>query len=277
MHQNSLLAYAEEQTHLSTREQDAEIWKAIPEYEGVYEASSLGRIRRVAIYRRTSIDGVLKTFTPTNGYPRATLTRNNKRRDFSVHVLIAATFIGPRPGNPRLWPVNHKNGIKSDNRAENLEYCTVNQNAQHAVDMSLNPLKGEGNHRCRISEKRAREILALGARGFGCAYLSRVFGLSKTHVSEILTGKVWRHIDRSEYQVAKKIREAAPFLYSALQTYFENPQRFELEAKQALDLARGVQKTPPTLPVVDVREVGNVRDMVTGKSVRTVSLVEARG
>lgn len=116
-------------------EQD-EIWKDIKGYENQYQISNLGNIR--ALSRKGQRKGVerMKTRISNWGYPIISIWKNNKQKTFSVHRLVAETFIA-NPNNKA--EVNHKNGIKTDNRVENLEWVTREENIQHAYNTGLNP------------------------------------------------------------------------------------------------------------------------------------------
>lgn len=114
-----------------------EIWKAIEGYEGIYQVSNLGRVKRLArdIVQKNPnpasndvcvqhIDERIMNLNKTyNGYMLVHLrgAADGKRRWFSVHRLVAMTFL-PNPDN--LPQVNHKNEVRDDNRVENLEWCT---------------------------------------------------------------------------------------------------------------------------------------------------------
>ena len=101
-----------------------EIWKEVPGWEGYYEASNLGNIRRMKNQR------MLKPKTNKGGYLYVGLTRNNKTQWFFVHRLIASAFL-PNPGN--LPFINHKSEVKTDNSLANLEWCDTKYNNNYGT------------------------------------------------------------------------------------------------------------------------------------------------
>lgn len=115
---------------------DAEIWEDIKGYEGLYQVSSLGNIRslskQIGGSRGNTVtrkEKLKKTVLQSNGYKNVILHKNKISTGFGVHRLVAAAFIA----NPHNLPVvNHKNFNKSDNRIENLEWCTQSQNVLHS-------------------------------------------------------------------------------------------------------------------------------------------------
>lgn len=109
-----------------------EIWKDIPDYEGLYQVSNLGRIKSLK-FNHTNYEKILKNSTNQN-YPTIILNHNYKPKTFLIHRLVAETFI---PNLKKLPCVNHINGIKTDNRVENLEWCTYSENMKHCVETKL--------------------------------------------------------------------------------------------------------------------------------------------
>jgi hypothetical protein len=97
--------------------ENQEIWKDIPGYEGIYQASSLGNIKRIK--KNKLIASVLDK----NGYCSAHLCKNGKGIKWRCHRLIVMAFIGISKQE-----VDHINGIKTDNRLENLEYVSKREN-----------------------------------------------------------------------------------------------------------------------------------------------------
>jgi len=135
-----------------------EIYKDVVGYEGIYQVSNLGNVKRILLSR-----GVSKKnnnfIKPNNnkGYYYIRLTLNNKTKNFLVHRLVAQAFIN----NPNNYPfVNHINGIKNDNNANNLEWCTHSQNIRHAIEIGLKvTAKGDDNKLSRkIIDTQTGEI-----------------------------------------------------------------------------------------------------------------------
>lgn len=112
-------------------------WRPVVGFEGLYEVSSEGHVRRVGPTKGARVGRCLN---PTHGgrgpYYFVTLRRNGRSHSPVVHRLVAAAFIGPCPDGHE---VNHKDGTKRNNRVENLEYVTRSQNTKHAHDMGLFP------------------------------------------------------------------------------------------------------------------------------------------
>ena len=119
-----------------------EVWKSIPGHDG-YEASNFGRIRSLSrsinvkksnltVHKRFHKGKILTPKTSTHGYFTVCLFLNGKQSDFFVHELILNTYIGES-----IHGCNHINGIKKDNRLENLEWANHKENAIHAIKNGL--------------------------------------------------------------------------------------------------------------------------------------------
>ena len=111
-----------------------EEWKDIPNYEGLYQISNLGNIKRKKdnyIFKKNKNNG---------GYRIVTLTKNKIEKNVSVHRLVAQAFI-PNPNN--LPQINHIDGNKMNNNVNNLEWCTQSENMKHAYINNLEVQKGK--------------------------------------------------------------------------------------------------------------------------------------
>ena len=101
-----------------------EKWLKVKGYEDRYEISDMGRIRRL------SDGGTMRPAVNQNGYQHVVLSKDGKTKDFRVHRLVATHFIENKAGKR---DVNHKNGIKTDNRVANLEWLTHSENELHKI------------------------------------------------------------------------------------------------------------------------------------------------
>ena len=126
-----------------------EVWRDVVGYEGLYQVSSLGRVKSVSRTTTTSrvVKGKRQTFSwcvpesllkfgkRADDYRDVPLTKCGKTVNVCVHRLVAEAFL-PNPSGLRC--VNHLDGDKSNNRVENLEWCSFQHNNNHAVDLKLN-------------------------------------------------------------------------------------------------------------------------------------------
>lgn len=134
----------------------------------------------------------LRPGTQLNGYQFVVLTKPGQKRNHRIHVLVAQHFLGPRPPG---FEVNHKNGIKEDNRVANLAWVSHRENMRHALRTGLNWARGERHPHAKLTEAQVRELRAAYARG-GVTQkeLAHRVGVSPGYMNLILRGKRWRHL-----------------------------------------------------------------------------------
>lgn len=164
-----------------------EVWASVKVFEGQYEVSNIGNIRSIdryvdhykggkRLYKGTSKNVRLNRY----GYLRCNLKDGGKRYDFSVHRLVALAFI-PNPENKEQ--VNHINGIKTDNRVENLEWCTSSENNIHATKYRLVKTK--------LSDVQVLEIFN---SNLSYRKLAENYGVSNSIIWRIKNKKSYKHL-----------------------------------------------------------------------------------
>lgn len=130
-----------------------EEWRKIPDFED-YEASNFGNIRKSIDFGGWTAGRILRPGPHTAGYLSVTLRKNNKSHGKTVHSLVALCFLGERSEGMHI---NHKDGCKHNNCANNLEYCTPSQNSWHKEESGLGT-RGEKNGQCKLSKEDVIEI-----------------------------------------------------------------------------------------------------------------------
>ena len=135
-----------------------ERWRPIAGLDGYYEISDRGRVKRVKRGNRTFVGSILTPAITEAGYQRVDPCINNKPRSFFVHRLVADAFIGPCPEGKQ---VNHKDGDKTNNYVENLEYVTPSENTFHAYRIKLASNQGENNASSKLTEEDVHKIRRL--------------------------------------------------------------------------------------------------------------------
>ena len=116
-----------------------EIFKDIPNYEGKYQVSNLGRVKSLN-YKNTGLESILKQRIDKYGYCRLNLS-NSIQKTVYVHKLVAMTFLNHKPCGLDLV-IDHKNDIKTDNRVENLHIVTQRFNARKTQGRYSSQYKG---------------------------------------------------------------------------------------------------------------------------------------
>lgn len=191
-----------------------EIWKDVPGYRGEYQASNLGKIRSVKKDRKIKI---LSDRKHPNGYFYTMVCMDGVCQTKKAHRLVALTFI-PNPENKPQ--VNHKNGVKTDNRVENIEWCTRSENGLHAHRTGLSPKPTGTKGMVGVLCSNSKQIAQMDLKGtlinvFGSAMeVERELGFTHTSISYCCIGKskkshgfIWKHISREMYYSFKKANE----------------------------------------------------------------------
>lgn len=187
-----------------------EIWQPVPNYEGLYEASNFGRVKSLGktyvqhskykCITRTSLPKILSLHYDKNGYLRCTLIKNGKGTMIPVHRIIGFTFLGVPEKNMQI---NHKNGIKDDNRVENLEWVTAKENTIHAHSTGLCGINGvskqvacidDNGQILKVFESARQASLWCGLKG----YNSNVAKVCRRGYG-CCSGYGWKYISLNEY------------------------------------------------------------------------------
>lgn len=159
--------------------------KLIPGFDRYY-ADADGNIfsgRRKHIFQ-------MKVDHRPDGYLRVSLFKGSSRKSYYVHRLVALTFIGPCP---KGLEVAHNNGMRNDNRVENLRYATHSGNMldQHFHN-TVPDISGEKHPQLKINRQIANTIRDLYSTGlYTQTNLANTYGISQTHVSDIVRRRQW--------------------------------------------------------------------------------------
>lgn len=158
----------------------SEIWKDIKGYEGLYQVSNLGKVRSLdrKIKNkhgfRTIKGQLINPFMWGAGYLYVNLHKEQMRISKSVHRLVAEAFLPNEEGKPE---VNHKDGDKKNNKADNLEWATSSENEKHAYNSGLIPITWGNKIKCTNSLTGVEKLF--NSCDSACSFL----GLAKGTVS----------------------------------------------------------------------------------------------
>ena len=156
-----------------------ENWKAIDCYEGLYEVSDLGRVKSLKYGK----DKILKPSKNPRGYLQVCLYKDGNRKQLLVHRLVAEAFI---PNSNNLETINHKDEMKTNNAASNLEWMTLEDNIIYSQARQV-----------QMFDKKTGELLATFPSTMEA---ERVTGIANQHISACCNGKlkssggyIWRY------------------------------------------------------------------------------------
>jgi len=182
-----------------------EIWKDIPDFEGFYQISNYGRMRSLdrKVEHRNGVEyqikkgKILRLSINRDGYVKCTVSKNSNLTSFTMHRLVGLCFIKNTYNKPCI---NHKNGIKNDNRMENLEWVTQSENIIHSFKNGFHkPQRGSLNGAAKLNEAQVREIRLLYAtRNYLQREIASKYNISRTSISLIINYKRWSVIPVSQ-------------------------------------------------------------------------------
>lgn len=162
-----------------------EKWKKIEGFEN-YQISNMGRVKILKGEKERISEG-----SPSEGYRQVQLLEDGIKKMCRVHRLVALTFI---PNSENKPIVNHINGIKHDNRAENLEWFNQSENIKHAYRTGLVPCcKGVNHSQSKLTEKDVLFIREK-ANTLKTKELSLIFSVSCQIIRNVITRRTYKNI-----------------------------------------------------------------------------------
>jgi hypothetical protein len=175
-----------------------EIWKDVVGYDGYYVVSNKGNIKGIERYVKSR--NTYKYVPPITlkqfyfrGYLRCMFSKYGKHKQMFSHRVVAIAFIS-NPENK--LEINHINGIKDDNRVENIEWCTRKENMQHAVRTGLHKGTshvGESNGKSKLSIQDVLDIRAL-LETMSQKEIAIIYNVSASNIWKIKHKIRWKHI-----------------------------------------------------------------------------------
>jgi hypothetical protein len=182
---------------IQTTENDRLEWRIIPGYPH-YQISCHGEIRSLphivpckGAGTRLSPGRRIKPQAGRAGYPTVSLSHEGKIRQFYIHILATLTFHGPKPSP--LHEVAHYDGVKTNNRCDNLRWATRTENFQDR-DRHGNTARGAKNWNSTLDEEKVRLIRRLRSDGELASVICRQFGISIGSVYNIENRLTWGHV-----------------------------------------------------------------------------------
>lgn len=157
------------------------IYKEVPNFPN-YMASEDGHVyskKRKIILK----ESILKT-----GYKQVSLCIDGRIFNGLVHRVVCSAF---HSNDLEKKQVNHKNGIKTDNRADNLEWSTRSENQKHSIDIGLRHTRGEKNSQSKLNSEQVMEIFNYTGN---YRIIAQRMGICVATICDIKTGRSWTHI-----------------------------------------------------------------------------------
>lgn len=155
--------------------------------DGLYKINKQGNVLSMPMIGSNRVN-MLKTHTNEKGYKYVCLRKNNRTIKAKISRLVAQTFI---PNTQNKAEVNHIDGDKANNNVDNLEWCTRQENMNHAWSTGLK--KGIVIER-KLSIEKAKEIREKKKSGISNAELARIYNVSPTNISLLIKNKIYKFV-----------------------------------------------------------------------------------
>ena len=174
-----------------------EIWRSVVGYEGWYEVSNVGRVRRIKPAMGARVGYILSS-SLCKGYCGVQLKRTTKYKFKHVHILVAEAFMSPAPKGHQI---NHKDGVKTNNNVNNLEWVTPQQNSLHycrglGKNRFQGQHQGELNNYAKLTNRDIvliRKLLTL--KKLTHREIGGIFGVGPQAIGNIKNKKRWAHVN----------------------------------------------------------------------------------
>ena len=162
-----------------------EEWRNVEGYYGEYLVSNLGRVKSMKLGRER-----VMVSSHTTGYAQLSLCSEGERRYVYVHDLVCYAFFGSKPDR---FTVNHKDGNKTNNSVNNLEYVTYSCNNAHAYNSGFKS-SGEKHYLAILTEDDVRSIRDRLSNKDKSVDIAEKYGVSSATISLIKSGKNWKQL-----------------------------------------------------------------------------------
>lgn len=171
--------------------ENEEKWAPAPGYEGLYEVSTLGKVRNIAQRRGTKPGLLLRRRITSDGYSKVVLRNCGLDVTLFLHRLVYQSFKGSIPEGMQI---DHLDSDKSNNALQNLEVVTQTENIRRSFAKGRNVASGSRQGRAAFTEDQVMNIKIRVRNGEKQNAIAKEFGVTPTAINCIIKGKTWTHV-----------------------------------------------------------------------------------